>query len=81
MLEWGSLHYQSLMLERSLVMSILVSALADAQRSTPEARETKAREWEARVDAHNWEKEPPISPEDEFVGVKGVLLVDNDAVW
>lgn len=81
MLEWGSLHYQSLMLERSLVMSILVSALADAQRSNPAGRQAKEREWAARVAAHDWENGPMISPDDGFVGVKGVLLVDNDAVW
>ncbi|KAK4052288.1 hypothetical protein OIO90_004369 [Microbotryomycetes sp. JL221] len=57
MLEWGSLHYQSLMLERTLVMSTLVGALVESQQ---------------RDDDHD---------HDDDSGVKGVLLVDNDAVW
>lgn len=76
---WGTLHYQSLMLERTLVMSVLVTALADAQTVEVEDRVESEREWEERKMAHDWST-GPIFPE-PFVGVKGVLLVDNDAVW
>ena len=79
MLKWGTLHYQSLMLERTLVLATLVGSLAENQRVEAEDRLREEQDWRRRVLAHDWEssrleKEP-------FVGVKGVLVVDNDAVW
>lgn len=79
MIPWGSLHYQSLMLERTLVMSVLVGALAEAQKVAVADRRREAIGWRKRVLAHDW-SESRIYPE-PFVGVKGVLVVDNDAVW
>lgn len=79
MLEWGSLHYQSLMLERTLVMTALTGALVESQKVEREDREREEAEWKARVLAHDWEESRLMR--EPFVGVKGVLLVDNDAVW
>ncbi|GAA6006110.1 uncharacterized protein JCM10292_006553 [Rhodotorula paludigena] len=76
---WGTLRYQSLMLERTAVMSSLIGALVHTQRSDPESRKDDAREVLRRMMEHDWE-EGPFHAE-EFKGVKGVLLVDNDAVW
>jgi hypothetical protein len=79
MLPWGTLHYQSLMLERTLVMSALVGTLVESQRVETEDRKREEKDWWDRVMAHDWEESR--LEQDEFVGVKGVLLVDNDAVW
>ncbi|GAA5891704.1 hypothetical protein JCM8208_007375 [Rhodotorula glutinis] len=76
---WGTLRYQSLMLERTAVMSALVGALAKSQRSDPEWRRAADADWQDKVLAHDWESGPLPVP--EFEGIKGVLLVDNDAVW
>ncbi|SGY55639.1 BQ5605_C006g04054 [Microbotryum silenes-dioicae] len=80
MLEWGSLHYQSLMLERTLVMSTLVGALVEAQQVDTRWRVQQERGWKDKWEYHDWDNEPPLI-EEPFVGVKGVLLADNDAVW
>ncbi|SCV73158.1 BQ2448_7083 [Microbotryum intermedium] len=80
MLEWGSLHYQSLMLERTLVMSTLVGALVEAQQVDTRWRLEQERWWEEKWESHDWNNEPPLIKE-PFVGVKGILLADNDAVW
>ncbi|BGP43246.1 hypothetical protein JCM10450v2_007392 [Rhodotorula kratochvilovae] len=77
---WGTLRYQSLMLERTVVMSALVGALAQSQRADPEWRKAQDAAWMEKVLAHDWESGPPLRMP-EFEGVKGVLLVDNDAVW
>ncbi|GAA6051424.1 hypothetical protein JCM3770_000513 [Rhodotorula araucariae] len=77
---WGTLRYQSLMLERTVVMSALVGALAQSQRADPEWRKAQDAAWMEKVLAHDWENSPPLKAP-EFEGVKGVLLVDNDAVW
>lgn len=79
MLPWGSLHYQSLMLERTLVMSVLVGALAESQKVAVEDRKRVEIEWRKKFMAHDWESS--LLRKDPFVGVKGVLVVDNDAVW
>jgi hypothetical protein len=79
MLPWGSLHYQSLMLERTLVMSVLVGALAESQDMAADDRKRDASEWRKKFMAHDWEQS--FLRKDPFVGVKGVLVVDNDAVW
>lgn len=79
MLEWGSLHYQSLMLERTLVMTALTGALVESQKVEKEQREKEEAEWRERVMQHDWEESRLVR--EPFVGVKGVLLVDNDAVW
>ncbi|KAM0746186.1 hypothetical protein T439DRAFT_384219 [Meredithblackwellia eburnea MCA 4105] len=79
MIEWGSLRYQSLMLERSVVMSVLVGALVESQKVETEWREQEEREWDEAVKAHDWSESRLLKP--EWVGVRGVLVVDNDAVW
>lgn len=79
MLRWGSLHYQSLMLERSLVLSSLVGALAASQTVDVDYRKQQERKWMARAMAHDWSES--ILEREPWVGVKGVLVVDNDAVW
>ena len=76
---WGTLRYQSLMLERTAVMSALVGALAKSQRSDPEWRRAQDAAWHEKVLAHDWES--GLLPVPDFEGIKGVLLVDNDAVW
>lgn len=76
---WGTLRYQSLMLERTAVMSALVGALVESQRSEATWRKEQDAYWRERVLAHDWESGPLETP--KFAGVKGVLLVDNDAVW
>ncbi|KAM0786099.1 hypothetical protein ACM66B_006910 [Microbotryomycetes sp. NB124-2] len=74
MLEWGSLHYQSLMLERTLVMSTLVGALTESQAVDRSDRlEAERDRWDTL--------ERGQEPAKEVEGVRGVLLVDNDAVW
>ncbi|KAK4048445.1 hypothetical protein OIV83_004791 [Microbotryomycetes sp. JL201] len=74
MLEWGSLHYQSLMLERTLVMSALVGALSESQAMDRHDR--------LKAEQERWDKlEQGDDPEQAIEGVRGVLLVDNDAVW
>lgn len=79
MLEWGSLHYQSLMLERTLVMTALTGALVESQKVEKKQREKEEAEWWEKVVNHDWERSRLVR--EPFVGVKGVLLVDNDAVW
>lgn len=76
---WGTLRYQSLMLERTAVMSALVGALVESQRSEATWRKEQDAYWRELVLAHDWESGPLETP--KFAGVKGVLLVDNDAVW
>ncbi|KAK4704295.1 hypothetical protein P7C70_g1914, partial [Phenoliferia sp. Uapishka_3] len=76
---WGSLQYQSLMLERSLVMSALVGAIVESQKIEVEDRKEQEADWQRAADAHDWETGPLVK--EEFTGVKGVLVVDNDAVW
>ncbi|GAA6015471.1 hypothetical protein JCM10207_008606 [Rhodosporidiobolus poonsookiae] len=80
LIPWGTLHYQSLMLERSLAMSALVGALVESQKT--DARWQRQQDYELwqRVMAHDWENDGMMEMP-EFVGVKGVLLVDNDAIW
>ncbi|GAA5978661.1 hypothetical protein JCM11641_002804 [Rhodosporidiobolus odoratus] len=80
MLPWGTLHYQSLMLERTLAMSALVAALVESQKSDPRWRKEMDDDWRRRILEHDWENEELLELP-EYVGVKGVLLVDNDAVW
>ncbi|GAA6036210.1 hypothetical protein JCM8097_006837 [Rhodosporidiobolus ruineniae] len=80
MIPWGSLHYQSLMLERSLAMSALVGALVESQKTDPRWKKEQDLEWHHKVMAHDWENEEPLELP-PWVGVRGVLLVDNDAVW
>ncbi|KAL8291578.1 hypothetical protein RQP46_002556 [Phenoliferia psychrophenolica] len=77
---WGSLQYQSLMLERSVVMSALVGALAETQKVEVEDRKREEAAWKKKLEKHNWETGGPLE-KDEWVGVRGVLVVDNDAVW
>lgn len=79
-IEWGSFHYQSLMLERTLVMSVLTGALVESQKVSLEERLAAEKEEKERIMAHDWTGDIPFV-RDEFVGVKGVLVVDNDAVW
>lgn len=79
MLPWGTLQYQSLMLERTLVMSTLIGTLVESQKLTADERERKEKDWYTRAMAHNWEESR--LERDSFTGIKGVLLVDNDAVW
>ncbi|ORY85987.1 hypothetical protein BCR35DRAFT_351549 [Leucosporidium creatinivorum] len=79
MLEWGSLHYQSLMLERTLVMTALTGALVESQKVDKEQREKEEAEWWERVLAHDWQESRLLR--EPFVGVKGLLLVDNDAAF
>jgi hypothetical protein len=79
MIQWGSLHYQSLMLERTLVMSALTGALTEAQRVETEDRKAEDVEHAIKVWHHDWTT--GHMPEEPFVGVKGILVVDNDAVW
>ncbi|GAA5883966.1 hypothetical protein JCM3774_000884 [Rhodotorula dairenensis] len=76
---WGTLRYQSLMLERTAVMSALVGALVESQRSEATWRREQDEYWREKIFAHDWESGPLETP--KFAGVKGVLLVDNDAVW
>ncbi|GAA5932413.1 hypothetical protein JCM1841_001379 [Sporobolomyces salmonicolor] len=80
LLPWGTLHYQSLMLERTAVMSALVGALAESQSVDVEYRKAQDRYWRERILAHDWENDEPFELP-KFAGVKGVLLVDNDAIW
>lgn len=76
---WGTLRYQSLMLERTAVMSALVGALVESQRAEASWRKEQDAIWRQKVLEHDWESGPlPVPP---FGGVKGVLMVDNDAVW
>lgn len=79
MIEWGSLQYQSLMLERTLAMSALVSSLVTSQRVETEDRIQEEGRERQRREKWDWEKGTFV--ETEWTGVKGVLLVDNDAVW
>ncbi|GAA5960882.1 hypothetical protein JCM3765_007523 [Sporobolomyces pararoseus] len=80
LIPWGTLHYQSLMLERTAVMSALVGALVESQMMDKEFKQEEERYWRQKIMAHDWENEDPLELP-QFVGVKGVLLVDNDAVW
>lgn len=76
---WGTLRYQSLMLERTAVMSALVGALVESQRSEAAARKAEDADWRERALKHDWES--GMLHREPFQGVKGVLMVDNDAVW
>jgi hypothetical protein len=69
---WGSLHYQALMLERTLVTTTLVGMLAQSN-SMPDALNTTCLPVDKRYD--------PEQPSKRRQQVGGVLLVDNDAVW
>ncbi|GAA5842698.1 hypothetical protein JCM3766R1_005756 [Sporobolomyces carnicolor] len=80
LIPWGTLHYQSLMLERTAVMSVLVGALVQTQAIDKEFKQQEERYWREKIMAHDWENDEPLELP-QFVGVKGVLLVDNDAVW
>ncbi|GAA5930764.1 uncharacterized protein JCM15063_002451 [Sporobolomyces koalae] len=80
LIPWGTLHYQSLMLERTAVMSTLVGALVESQMIDKAYKQEEERYWREKIMQHDWENEEPLELP-EFVGVKGVLLVDNDAVW
>ncbi|GAA5895650.1 hypothetical protein JCM6882_000361 [Rhodosporidiobolus microsporus] len=80
LIPWGTLHYQSLMLERTLAMSALVGALVESQKSDPRFRREEDAAWRRKLFEHDWESDEPLEMP-EWVGVKGVLLVDNDAVW
>ena len=80
MLPWGTLHYQSLMLERSLVLSALTGALVESQKKDREQREKEEREWREQVQDWDW-MDDGILLREKYEGIKGVLLVDNDAVW
>ncbi|GAA5877988.1 hypothetical protein JCM16303_002805 [Sporobolomyces ruberrimus] len=80
LIPWGTLHYQSLMLERTAVMSALVGALVESQMLDKDYKQEEDRYWRDKIMAHDWENEEPLELP-EFVGVRGVLLVDNDAVW
>ncbi|GAA5827791.1 hypothetical protein JCM11251_007675 [Rhodosporidiobolus azoricus] len=80
LIPWGTLHYQSLMLERTVAMSALVGALVKSQQSDPRWRKEEDARWRQKVMEHDWESDEPLEMP-EWVGVKGVLLVDNDAVW
>ncbi|GAA6007509.1 hypothetical protein JCM11491_004190 [Sporobolomyces phaffii] len=80
LLPWGTLHYQSLMLERTAVMSALVGSLVESQMLDKDFKQEEETYWRERILAHDWENEEPLELP-QFVGVKGVLLVDNDAVW
>lgn len=79
MIGWGSIQYQSLMLERSLAVSALVGAVVESQRVEVEDRKEEERKDYARMLAHDWDAGP--MQKEEWVGVRGVLVVDNDAVW
>lgn len=80
LIPWGTLHYQSLMLERTAVMSALVGSLVESQMLDKEYKQEEERYWRAKIMAHDWENDDPLELP-QFEGVKGVLLVDNDAVW
>jgi hypothetical protein len=80
LIPWGTLHYQSLMLERTAVMSALVGSLVESQMMDKGFKQEEERYWRERIMAHDWENEEPLELP-QFAGVKGVLLVDNDAVW
>ena len=71
---WGSLHYQALMLERTLVTASLVGMLAEAN-SRPAHSDATCKPTFARFGRNR----KRITAAQEQVG--GVLLVDNDAVW
>lgn len=70
-LPWGSLHYQSLMLERTVISTVLAGALSESQKSAFEQWEVDCG-WqpEAKDDIQQWRR--PVG---------GILLADNDAVW
>jgi len=81
-LEPGTLHFQSLMLERSLAVAALVGSLVESQKVDPAERRREEQEWATTLEEHDWQNEdedPPLRQ--EWVGVKGVLLADVDAVW
>ena len=78
MIRWGTLHYQSLMLERSLALAALTGALVEQQYEDEETRQFVRDEYRKRWLTHDWRS--PLPPT-EWHGVKGVLLVDNDAAW
>jgi len=80
LIPWGTLHYQSLMLERTAVMSALVGSLVESQMLDKEYKQEEERYWRAKIMSHDWENDEPLELP-QFEGVKGVLLVDNDAVW
>lgn len=81
-MEPGSLWFESLMLERTLAVGALVGGLVESQKVEPEERRKEEAAWERTLAEHDWEdpdEEPPTR--EPFVGVKGVLLADVDAVW
>jgi hypothetical protein len=80
LIPWGTLHYQSLMLERTAVMSALVGSLVESQFVEKDFKQEEERYWREKIMSHDWENEEPLELP-QFTGVKGVLLVDNDAVW
>ena len=68
MLPWGTLHYQSLMLERTVAITTLVGLLAEVNQFPFENT--------------TGPKDDPVTPKPPVIDpVGGVLLVDNDAVW
>ncbi|GAA5915581.1 uncharacterized protein JCM6883_004238 [Sporobolomyces salmoneus] len=80
LIPWGTLHYQSLMLERTAVMSALVGSLVESQIMEKGFKKEEEQFWRRKIMSHDWENEEPLELP-QFAGVKGVLLVDNDAVW
>lgn len=82
MQDWGTLHGESLMLERSVAVASLVGALVENQKVTPDERRREEAEWARVLAEHDWEDEDAALPtREEWVGVKGILLADSDAVW
>ena len=88
MIDWGSLRYQSLMLERSLAISSLVSMLSEANTVSSDLQrpvaypilhsdeDDYAYEEEQQLEAVEVQTPVPVSKP-----VGGVLVVDNDAAW
>lgn len=75
LIHWGTLEYQALMLERTLVTTQLVNALSDSQVVPADVR----NDTETVFKRPNYDEPPPAR--NRTAGVGGVLLVDNDAVW
>ncbi|GAA6060822.1 hypothetical protein JCM10212_000595 [Sporobolomyces blumeae] len=80
LIPWGTLQYQSLMLERTAAMTALVGALVESQAMDKGFKKSEEQYWRRKIMEHDWENDEPLELP-QFVGVKGVLLVDNDAVW
>ena len=81
-IEAGSLWFESLMLERTLAVGALVGGLVESQKVDQVEKKREEDEWQKTLAEHDWEDpdaEPPVR--EEFVGVKGVLMADIDAVW